>query len=175
MNQFDQVSRPLEFTTIVWVALLLVGLIGLRQLLEEPSPRQTLSYLEGSHPLIIRSIAERHQFPLLGVEVELAEGWTYLSVAEDVQASTTTFLHSSAQSIVRLEPFRLVEWPPAGTEVEVESYGDWSVEWTEIDHRRVGRLREPPVDLFLIVVTHQHHARLNQEIRDFCRGIRVMR
>ncbi len=159
----------------MWIALLLVGIIGVRQLLEPSDQPRTLGFLEGSDPLIVRSSEQLHRFPTLGISVDVTEGWTYLAVAEDVQASAPTFVHKDSQSIVRLEPFRLRSWPPAGRETEVESVGEWELEWAEIDYRRVGRLRKPPIDLMILAVTHQPHAKLNQEVRDFCGRIRFLR
>jgi hypothetical protein len=131
--------------------------------------------LEGSARPIVRSSDQLHRFPALGIAVEVNNGWTYLSVADDVEAVASTFVHRDSQSIVRLEPFQLRSWPPAGAAVETMRLGELEWEWAEVDHRRVGRLRKPPVDLMILAVTHQPHAKLNQEVLEFCAGIRPIR
>ena len=175
MNQPNPVSRPREFTPVLWVALLLVGLIGLRQLLGPADQPQTLAFLDALNPVVVRSSEQLHRFASLGVEVEVTEGWTYLGVVDDIQATSPTFVHKASQSIVRLEPFRLRSWPPSGANLEVETGGQLTLEWAEIDYRRVGRLRQAPVDLMILAVTPQPHAQLNREVRDFCRRIRPIR
>ncbi len=139
-----------------------------------PDQQQSLVYVESGDPLIVRSSDQRHRFPILGIEIEISDGWTYLSVADDLRAAAPTFVHQKSGSILRLEPFRLRSWPPQGAELELEQYGEFSCEWSEIDHRRVGRMREPPVDVAILVITHQSKAKLNPEVRSFCRGIRLI-
>ncbi len=173
MNHFEPGPQPLEFTPAVWVALLLVALIGLRQSLVGPDQNATLSYLDGDHPTIIRTSGSQHRFPILGLEIDLSDGWDYLSVADDRRAAAPTFVHKTSQAIVRLEPFRLRDWPPGDVEIEVEQYGDFEVEWAEVDHRRVGRLREPPVDLAIFVISHRPHGELSPPIRELLGRIRI--
>lgn len=157
------------------MALLLVGLIGLGQLLEPSDRPHMLGFLEGSAPPIVRSSDQLHRFPALGIAVEVNNGWTYLSVADDVEAVAPTFVHKDSQSIVRLEPFQLRSWPPAANPLQTELVGELEWEWTEVDHRRVGRLRVPPIDLMILAVTHQPDANLNREVREFCAAIRLLR
>ena len=176
VNRFEPGPKPLEFTPIVWIALALVGLVGLRQFFAVPeNPNATLSYLEGDSPPIIRTSGSHHRFPILGLEIDVTNGWDYLSVADDRHAVAPTFTHKRSQAIVRLEPFRLRDWPPGEIEIEVEQYGDYEVEWAQVDHRRVGRLREPPVDLAIFVVSQRPQGELSPPIRELLGRIRLLR
>lgn len=158
----------------MWIALLLVSLVGLRQFLVTPDQNSTLSYLEGDHPPIIRTSGSQHRFPMLGLQIDLPDGWDYLSVADDRRAAAPTFVHKMSQAILRLETFRLRDWPPGDMEIEVEQYGSHEVEWVEVDHRRVGRLREPPVDVAIFVVSHRPHGELSPAIRELLGQIRLL-
>lgn len=171
MTQLPPASRPLELTPPFWVALLLVGLIGLYQVVRPPRQSQALGYLEEGNPIILRQRGKVHPFPTLGVTVGVFDGWTYLSIAEDSEALAPTFVHPGSNSIVRLQPFHLQTWPPQGLAVEREDVGDFDVEWVVVDDLHLGRLSRQAVDLAILVMSHQPNAPLDPAIREFCRRI----
>lgn len=174
MSQLPSVSQPLELTPPFWVALLLVGLIGLYQLVRPPGRSEMLGYLEQDEPLILRQQDKLQPLPALGVTVGVFDGWTYLSVAEDSEAVAPTFVHPASYSVVRLQRFHLQTWPPQGLTVERENHGDFEIEWVVVDDLRIGRLSRQSVDLAILVLSHQRDAPLDPAIRDFCGRIQLL-
>ena len=110
------------------------------------------------------------------VEVAAVEGWTYLSVTDDVMATQPTFINESNNTIISLRQFRLRSWPPVEGEVTTRQYGEIAVEWVSVDHRRVGRItKKTPqgeVDAIVMAMTHVRKSELNHAVVEFCHAIR---
>lgn len=174
MKPSDLASRPIQLTPRVWLGLLLVALLGLHEVAQKPIPLRTLEYLEAESPVILRTSDTVHRFPILGVEVELNDGWSYLSISEDVRAAKPTFVHEKSHSIIRLEPFRLQTWPPSEVDLIDQANGQLVLTWARFDDRWLGRLEGPDIDLMLLVMNHQPVAELNREVQNFCDRIRIL-
>ena len=159
-------------TPVVWVALGVVLLVGLFTYSDKQRSPRTLDFLNVEKPIIIRSSDATHHFPYLGISVTLPDGWSYLSVTDDAVAERPSFVQEATRSIIRLQRFGVETWPPADTEVETTPLAKGSVEWVQVDHRRLGKLSLGNLSLALIVITHTRGAELNQSIDEFCRGIR---
>ena len=171
MTKPEDHSRPLEMTRLVWVALAVVALIGVVKIADQEQRLSTLGSFGSEESVIIRSDEGSHQFPFLGVAVNLPEGWSYLSVTEDAVAERPSFVHEESGSIVRLQRFALKTWPPSDTEVETSEMDKGTVEWVQIDHRRLGRLTVGQIDLTVIALTHGRGKELHSAIDRFCKEI----
>lgn len=158
----------------MWVALVLVSVVGLSRLLPQPNESTTLSYLQKGKPFIVRSSGVSHRFPTLGVEVDVTNGWTYLSTRDDARAFTPTFVHPASRSIVRLQASKITVWPAGESNPEVEQYGENECQWIVLEQLRLGRLQTPPIDLAIVALTHEPHGNLNRQVRDFCAQIRAI-
>ncbi len=112
VNPTDPSSQPLELQPWLWIALGVVAIIGVAARIRDRDAVQTLDHLDGNQQIIVRTAAGTHVFPMLGIEVTLPEGWSYLSVTDDAMADAPTFVNETANSIVRLRPFGFLAWPP---------------------------------------------------------------
>lgn len=163
--------RPLEMTRLVWVALAVVALIGVVKIADQDQRLNTLGSFGSEESVIIRSDEGGHRFPFLGVSVNLPPGWSYLSVTDDAVAEKPSFVHEESGSILRLQRFALKTWPPSDTEVEISELENGNVEWVQIDHRRLGKLKVGQVELTLIALTHGRGKELHSAIDVFCSQI----
>lgn len=168
-------SQPLELTTGVWITLGLVALLGISQLVHIDHGVRTLPPWEDAL-IIARHDEQTHRFSFLGVEVQPAAGWTYLSTTDDVLADQPTFFNPETNSILTLRLMRYGTWPPSDTEVTIEAYGNITVEWIELGDRRWGKIRSNRSDsegqVTILVMTHRYRSELNPSVREFCRAIR---
>lgn len=174
MNSTDPTPRPLELPPWLWVALGIVALIGLSAQVRRHDDLKTLDPFAGDPQVIVRSATANHVFPILKVQVAVPKGWSYLSVSDDAIADEPTFVNESASSILRLRPYRFRSWPPVEGAITRRQYASVSIEWIEVDHRRIGRLNEGDVDVSLEVLTHSHKSKLNDAVDDFCNSIQLV-
>ena len=167
-------SQSHELTPLVWVGLGIAGLALARAKLTEQTPIEMLVPSRGERQIIIRSENRTHQFPLLGVEVLLLSGWTYLAVDEDHLADRPAFVHHASNSVVRLQANVLDAWPPKGVTAkpEVGKHPTGTLEWVRVDHLRIGRLQLAEYGLTIVAIQHGFQAEVNDAIEEFCAGIR---
>ena len=112
-------------------------MMGLAGLVTNQAKIQTLGYLDRDDPVVVRSAATTHHFPVLGISIALPSGWSYLAVTDDVLATRPTFVNESAHTIVRIHASPVATWPD---EVEAKHrFGDALAQWI--------RLRGPRLDL----------------------------
>lgn len=166
--------RALELTTPMWIALGLVLLIGLQQMVSTPSSSNELMYLSPDRTTVHRSTEALHQFEQLGIEVEVSEGWTYLSTTQDRLAMSPTFSHPVSGSILRLQPFHLDQWPPENSESQKIDDGDLRMLWVQVGRLLVGRLISGEADLAVVVMDHDNGESVASEILDFCRRVQPL-
>ena len=174
VNRIDQSSQALELRPWVWIVLGLAAILGVARWIGDRDELQTLVYLEKENPVIVRAASGTHVFPRLGIQVALAQGWSYLSVTDDVAAVQATFVNESADSIISLRRFLFRSWPPIESKVLTTPYRNVAIEWVKVDHRVVGRLTEEHVDVIVMVMTHSANAELNRAVEDFCNGIQLI-
>ena len=167
-------SQSHELTPLVWVGLGIAGLALVRGKLTEQTPIEMLVPSRGERQIIIRSENRTHQFPLLGVEIRLLPGWTYLAVDEDHLADRPAFVHHASHSVVRLQANVLDAWPPKGVTAkpEVGKHPAGTLEWVRADHLRIGRLLLAEHGLTMVAIQHGFQADVNDTIEEFCAGIR---
>lgn len=131
-------SQPLELTAPIWIGMAIVVLLGVVIQWRKFNGVRTLN---PTPPLEIkRHLASMHQFPGLGVEIALPEGWSYLAVTEDTNATAATLVHSVSQSIVSLRANRLAEWPPKGHATKKDFFENVEIDWVSLQVPRVIRL-----------------------------------
>ena len=169
----DLKPQSYELTPLVWVGL---GIAGLAFVMDAMTDQETVTMLatrEDEKQIIIRSQGETHQFPLLGVEVGLLPGWSYLAVREDQLAFRPAFVHASSNSLVRLQADVFDVWPPAGavTEPVIGKHSTGKLEWVRDQHVRVGRLQWAEHRLTIVAIQHDSKVDLNATIDEFCAGI----
>jgi hypothetical protein len=174
-NPTEPPSQALELTRWVWIGLGLAALLGLSRGFRDHDPVRSLVSLDKENPVIVRLRGQAHVFPRIRIKVAAVEGWTYLSVTDDVMATQPTFVNVSTHSIISLRQFRFRSWPPAEGEVTTRQYGEITMEWVGVDHRRVGRItKETPqgeVDAIVMVMTHVRKSELNPSVEEFCQAI----
>ena len=165
-----------ELTPLVWVGLSIAGLAFVMDAMTEQNTAKMLATREDEKQIIIRSQDEIHQFPLLGVEVGLLSGWSYLAVREDPLAYRPAFVHTSSNSLVRLQADIFDVWPPEGAVAEpvIGKHATGELEWVRDQHVRVGRLQWPEHRLTIVAIQHDSKAELNATIEEFCAGIRSL-
>lgn len=171
MNPTDSSSQPLELQPWLWVALGAVAIIGVAARFRDRDELRTLDPFDGDQQIVVRTTASKHAFPILGIQVTLPDGWSYLSVTDDAIADEPTFVNEIAASIVGIRPFRFRAWPPIEAKIEKRQYDNFTIEWVEMDHRRIGRFTQGDVDISLWVLTHTHKSRLNDAVDDLCHSI----
>ncbi|MDB4634529.1 hypothetical protein OAG76_03895 [Rubripirellula sp.] len=167
-------SQSHELTPLVWVGLGIAGLALAMSFLTEQTPIQMLVPRKGEKPIIIRSQNQTHQFPLLGAEVRVSPGWSYLAVNEDHLADRPAFVHQASNSVVRLQANVLEAWPPRGvtTKPEIGMHPAGTLEWVRVDHLRIGKLLLAKHGLTIVAIQHGSQAEVNESIEEFCAGIR---
>lgn len=162
-----------ELTPLVWMGLAIAGLAFVMDAITEQEPVKMLATREDEKQIIIRSEGEIHHFPLLGVEVDLLSGWSYLAVREDQLAYRPAFVHASSNSIVRLQADVFDVWPPEGAITEAVSgkHLTGKLEWVRDQHVRVGRLQWAEHRLTVVAIQHDSMVEVNTTIEEFCAGI----
>ncbi len=174
VNPTDPSSQPLQLQPWLWIALGAVAIIGLADRIRDRDEVQRLDHLDGNQQIIMRTAAGTHVFPILGIQVTLPKGWSYLSVTDDAMAYQPTFVNETANSIVSLRPFGFRSWPPIEAKIVNGQYANFTIEWIEIDHRRIGRFTHGDVDVSVLVMTHSHKSRLNEAVVDLCQSIELI-
>ncbi|MBL6726122.1 MAG: hypothetical protein ISQ09_13650 [Rubripirellula sp.] len=170
-NDTKHEPRPLTLRFPMWVALGLVLLIGIQKYATKPQSTQHLGYLEPARLTVRHSEDTVHTFNRLGISVDVANGWAYLSISEDQSALSPTFSHASSGTILRLQPFHLEQWPPEGSESQKVDEGSFEMLWVPVGRLLVGRLILGDVDLAVVVMDHQQGELVSSEILDFCRRV----
>lgn len=167
-------SQSHELTPLVWVGLGIAAFALAMGKLTEQTPIEMLVPRKGEKQIIIRSQNHTHQFPLLGAEVSLLPGWSYLAVDEDHLADRPAFVHQASNSVVRLQANVLDSWPPNGvtSETQVGKHPTGTLEWVQIDHLRIGKLVLAEHRLIIVAIQHDSKAEVNASIEDFCAGIK---
>ena len=167
-------SKSHQLTPLVWVGLGIAALVFALGKLTEQTPLEMLVPRKGEKQIIIRSENQTHQFPLLGAEVPLLPGWSYLAVHEDQIADRPAFVHQASNSVVRLQAYVLDSWPPNGVNEKprVGKHPVGTLEWVRVDHLRIGRLLLEERDWIIIAIQHDAKADVNDSIEEFCAGIR---
>lgn len=173
MNPADPSSQPLDLQPWLWVALGAVAILALEARIRDRNEMRTPDGLDGNQ-IIIRTSGANHTFPILGIKLALPEGWSYLSVTDDAYADEPTFVNESAHSIVNLRPYRFRAWPPIDAKIESRQYARFTIEWVELDHRRIGRFTQGDADVSVLVMTHSHKSRLNNAVNDLCDSIELI-
>ena len=148
----------------------IVALIGLANRFGDPNPVQSLEYIHDKE-IILKSSGVAHYFPVLGIGVELPEGWSYLSRRDDVTAVDLIFVNESQHTIVKIQPFRFTQWPPFETETEVRQYENVLIEWLPFRQMQIGRLQSENVDVVLMVMAHVRDSQLTESVGTFCDSI----
>lgn len=174
VNPTDPSSQPLELRPWLWIGLGAVAIIGLAARMRDRDEAQTLDHLDGNQQIIVRTAAGNHVFPILGIQVTLPEGWSYLSVTDDAVAYQPIFVNETATSIVSLRPFGFRSWPPIEAKIVNRQYANFTIEWIEVDHRRIGRFTQGDVDVSLFALTHSHKSKLNKAVDDLCHSIELV-
>ncbi|MCP4885588.1 MAG: hypothetical protein P1U77_05945 [Rubripirellula sp.] len=131
-------SQPLELTAPIWIGMAIVVLLGVVNQWRQFNGVRTLNPTPALE--IKRHLASTHQFPGLGVEIALPEGWAYLSVTEDTNATAATLVHSVSQSIVSFRANRLEEWPPKGHATKEDTFENIEIDWVSLKVPRIIRL-----------------------------------
>jgi hypothetical protein len=167
-------SQSYELTPLVWVGLGIAGFVFAMDMLTEQTPIEMLVPGKGEKQIIIRSKNQTHHFPLLGAEVRLLPGWSYLAVEEDHLAYRPAFVHQASHSVVRLQANVLDSWPPKGVTAkpEVGKHPAGTLEWVRVDHLRIGKLLLAKHALTIIAIQHGSQAEVNESVEEFCAGIR---
>ncbi|MDB4679227.1 hypothetical protein OAE79_02700 [Rhodopirellula sp.] len=171
MNPVSQPPRPLELRFPLWVALGVVALIGIQKWVRPNDSNGALAYLDGDRIFVNRQTESLHFFERLNVEVEVTSGWTYLSTNADSRAMTPTFMHTSSQTILRLQPFHLEQWPPEGASVQTIQDDNFEITWVPVGRLLIGRLVSDSVDLAVVVMNHSTEDAVSEEILEFCRCV----
>jgi hypothetical protein len=168
-------SQSYELTPLVWVGLGAAGLVLAMGMLTDRTPIEMLVPRQGEKQIIIRSENQTHQFPMLGAEVRLLSGWSYLAVQEDHLADRPVFVHEASSSIVRLQADVLDSWPPKGVtaKTQVGKHPLGTLEWVPVDHLWIGRLLLAEHGLTIVAIQHDSKPEVNQAINKFCAGIRA--
>ncbi len=166
--------RPVTISPMMWIALGLVAIIGIRQYASEPQSGTFLNYLTPNQITVSRSEDAEHQFPRLGVRVAVSDGWAYLSTSQDSLAFTPTFSHAKSNLILRLQPFHLDQWPPEGAQPENIEVEGVEMQWVPVGRLMVGRWVTGEVDLAVVVIGHQQKAAIAPSVVEFCRRVQVI-
>lgn len=162
-----------ELTPLVWVGLGIAGLaLAMDNLAEKPTI-EMLAPREDEKQIIIRSQNQTHELPILGVQVRLLPGWSYLAVNEDQFADRPVFVHEASNSVVRLQADVLNAWPPEGldTELEIGKHPTGNLGWVRVDHLRLGKLLLADQGVIIVAIQHGSNAELNESIQEFCTEI----
>lgn len=170
----DHEPRPVEISPLMWVALGVVVLIGIRQYASEPSSGGFLNYLNPNQITVSRSEDAEHQFPRLGVQVAVSDGWTYLATSHDSQVFSPTFSHAKSNLILRLQPFHIEQWPPEGVQPDLVEVDGTEMLWVPVGRLLVGRWVSGEADLAVVVMGHQQKKGVPPEVIDFCRRVQVI-
>jgi hypothetical protein len=198
LNRFDQAPpQPLEITPLVWIALAIIALMGFaRMMRDQDEDIPVLDYFQTDNLVVVRSQANLHVYPALGIKVALPDGWSYLTVEGNAIDNRPTFVNESEQSIVRLHNFHRDTWP-ADAELTEHQYGEATVQWIhqsrrrltlafetsgmklrhqwiELDPRRIGRYRSGNSELMIVAVTHSDPSGKSESLETFCAGIQFL-
>ena len=167
-------SQSYELTPLVWVGLGIASVAWFVDALTDQKAMEMLATREGEKPVIIRSQNQTHRFPLLGVEVPLLPGWSYLAVREDQLAYRPAFVHAASGSLIRLQANVFDEWPPKGLADRsvMGKHPKGELEWVRDKHVQVGRLQFPSHRLIAVAIQHDSKGGVNTAIEEFCAGIR---
>ena len=164
--------QPLLLGLPMQLSLGLVLVIGLSKYLSDKPSRNYLGYLDPQRVVQNRSTDTEHQFPQLGIRVELLDGWVYLSTGSDQLAVSPTFSHAKTNTILRLQPFHFEQWPPEGAQPQQVANGDLETLWVTVGRLLIGRIILEDVDLAVVVVNHGSKQGVSGEVLDFCQRIR---
>jgi hypothetical protein len=174
VTRIDPSSQPLSLTPLFWILLALVAALGVACWLGNGDEVTMLGYLEDEQLVIIRANAAEHTFPSLGIKIAPPEGWTYLSLTDDAIADRPTFMNESTHCIISIRRFQLRSWPPTDGQPITQRYGDFDIQWMEVDHRCIGRLSKAEIDLAILVMTHKRGSLRDKSIDEFCQSIRLL-
>ena len=164
-------SERLVLSRPFWVAMSIVAMLGIFQRADRAAKPDTLDYLDGDRPPIIRMRRQVHRFDALGIEVTPPRGWIYLSRQDTATADQVTFVCIAAGTIVQIERYAYAEWPPVERELRPGRYAGVEIVWIDVDHRRLGRLTGESSDL--AVKTYSMHANgASTAVKGLCDAIR---
>lgn len=173
-NVIPSQPRPLELSRRMWVAIGMVGLIGLQEHFGGESSSSSLRYLAPESSVLARSNESDHYFNQLGIRVQVTEGWTYLATTDDRVALSPTFSNANAQVILRVQAFNLDEWPPENAILKpIKEVEDLELEFYTVGRLLLGKLVIEEVELAIVVMEHGQGEQVMQEILGFCRRIQV--